>query len=112
MKRAPISTIALAGVMLAATPALAITVTNQNKSEQTFTVDQGENQADQKIAAGASSEVECKEGCELRVRGSGYGRSAKGGDTLVIDESGLLHFADEDIVTGSIGRSDAGKSTK
>ena len=63
MKRPPISAMVLAGTMLAASPALAITVTNQDRSEHTFTVDHGEAQADQKLAAGASTEVECKGGC-------------------------------------------------
>ena len=90
----------LAGTLLAATPALAITVTNRDKGEHTLTVDKGEAQATQKLAAGASAEVDCKEGCELRVAGSGYGRSVEKGDKLVIAE-GMIRFADEDIVTGS-----------
>jgi len=95
----------LACTMLAATPALAITVINQDKEEHTLTVDKGEAQSIQKLAAGASAEVECNEGCELRVAGSGYGRSVEKGDKLVI-EGGMIHFSDEDIVTGST------KSTK
>ena len=101
----------LAGTMLAASPALAITVTNQDKAEHTLTVDQGEAQAEQKLAAGASTEVECKGGCELRVRGSGYGRSPEKGDKLVIDE-GMLHFASEAGVTGSINMPNSGAMKK
>ena len=109
MRHIPILSLILAGTMMAATPALAITVTNQDKAEHTFTVDQGEEQADRKLAAGASTEVECKGGCELRVRGSGYGRSVETGDNLVIDGEGMIRFAGEDIVTGSIKSPDATK---
>ncbi|KQQ01175.1 conserved exported protein of unknown function [Methylorubrum extorquens] len=102
MKFVPVATSLLAVVMLAVTPALALTVINQNKSEQTLTVDRGQAQADQKMAAGASAEVECNEGCELRVRGSGYGRAAEAGDKLIIDDEGMIPFTSEDIVTGSV----------
>lgn len=102
MRHFAIPTVFLAGTMLAATPALAVTVTNQDKGEHTLTVDRGETQADRKLAAGASAEVECKGGCELRVRGSGYGRSVETGDKLVIDDEGMIRFASEVIVTGSV----------
>ena len=100
MRHIPILSLILAGTMVAATPAFAITVTNQDKGEHTLTVDKGEAQATQKLAAGASAEIECKEGCELRVAGSGYGRSVEKGDKLVI-AGGMIRFSDEDIVTGS-----------
>lgn len=100
MRHIPITAAFLACTVLAATPALAITVTNQDKSERTLTVDKGEAQTNQTLAAGASAEVECKEGCELRVVGSGYGRPVNTGDKLVI-AGGMIRFADEDIVTGS-----------
>jgi hypothetical protein len=100
MRQTPITAAFLACTMLATTPALAITVINQDKGEHTLTVDKGEAQANQKLAAGASAEVECKEGCELRVTGSGYGRSVNEGDKLVITD-GMIRFAAEDIVTGS-----------
>ena len=102
----------LVGTMLAASPALAITVTNKDKAEHTLTVDQGETQADQKLTAGASTEVECQGGCELRVRGSGYGRSVEAGDKLVIDTEGMLRFASEPSATGSINRKEAGEPQK
>jgi hypothetical protein len=105
MRHIPITAAFLACTILAATPAFAITVTNQDKGEHTLTVDKGEAQATQKLAAGASAEIECMEGCELRVAGSGYGRSVEKGDKLVI-AGGMIHFDDEDIVTGST------KSTK
>jgi hypothetical protein len=100
MRHIPITAAFLACTILAATPAFAITVTNQDKGEHTLTVDKGEAQATQKLAAGASAEVECMEGCELRVAGSGYGRSVENGDKLVI-AGGMIRFSDEDIVTGS-----------
>jgi hypothetical protein len=97
-----VAAILLAAMMLAVTPELALALSNQNKSEQTLTVDCGQVQADQKMAAGASAEVECNEGCEVRVRGSGYGRTAEAGDKLIIDDEGMIRFASEDIVTGSV----------
>lgn len=111
MNRNAILMIALTGTMMASAPALAITLTNQDKNEHTVTVDQGETQGDQKLAAGASTEIECKGGCELRVRGSGYGRSPEKGDKLVIEE-GMLHFASEASVTGSINTPNPGATKK
>lgn len=111
MKRASVPMIAMAGTMLASAPALAITLTNQDKSEHTFTVDRGDTQADKKIAAGASTEIECKGGCELRVRGSGYGRSVEKADKLVIEE-GTLHFAREAGVTNSNDMQDSETTKK
>lgn len=98
MKRTSISTVVLLGMTLAATPAFAITVTNQDKGEHTLTVDKGETETDQKLAGGASTEVDCQGGCELRVKGSGYGRSVEKGDKLVIKD-GMIAFAAE--TTGS-----------
>ena len=112
MRHIPIPMVFLAGMMLAATPALAVTVTNQDKGEHTLTVDQGVSQADRKLAGGASTEVECLGGCELRVRGSGYGRSVETSDKLVIDDEGMIRFASEAVVTGSIGKTDASGSKK
>jgi hypothetical protein len=63
--------------MLAVTPAFAITVTNQDKRVHSLTVDKGAAQADRKLAAGATVKVESREGCELRVQGSGYRRSVR-----------------------------------
>lgn len=107
MRIIPSTAVFVAYAMLAVTPALAITVTNQDKGEHTFTMDKGEAQVDQQLAAGASTEIECKEGCELRVKGSGYGRSVETGDKLVIDVKGMLHFAGEPTITGSTNASDA-----
>ena len=65
MNRNAILMIALTGTMMASAPALAITLTNQDKNEHTVTVDQGETQGDQKLAAGASTEIECKGGASF-----------------------------------------------
>lgn len=107
MKRTSISTVVLLGMTLAATPAFAITVINQDKGEQTLTVDKGETETDQKLAAGATTEVECQGGCELRVKGSGYGRSVEKGDKLVIKD-GMIAFAGE--TTGSTKTSKGDKA--
>ena len=112
MKRNSMAAIFLTSMTLAASPAFAITVTNQDKVEHTLTVDHGEAQADQKLAGGASTEFECKGGCELRVRGSGYGRSVEAGDKLVIDTEGMLRFGSEPSATGSINAKDAGESKR
>lgn len=98
MKRTSISTVVLLGLTFAATPAFAITVTNQDKGEHTLTVDKGETENHQELAGGASTEVDCQGGCELRVKGSGYGRSVEKGDKLVVKD-GMIGFAGE--TTGS-----------
>lgn len=102
MRHLKITAAAISAFMLAASPALATTVTNGDDKEHTLTVDRGTEQAGQKIAAGASVQIECPERCGLRVEGSGYGRQAASGDKLVIGEKGMLHFAGEAMTTGSV----------
>ncbi|ACL57052.1 hypothetical protein [Methylobacterium nodulans] len=93
---------------LSAGPALAITVSNQDQREHTLTVDRGVEEKDTKIVPGASLKVDCPDGCSLRVRTVGYDRPAEPGDRLVIREDGLLHYASDDLATGSVQGSQAG----
>lgn len=92
----------LGALTLSAGPALAITVTNQDKREHTLTVDRGVEENDTKIAPGSSLKVDCPDGCSLRTRTAGYDNSAENGERWVIREDGLLHYASEDLVTGSV----------
>jgi hypothetical protein len=101
---------AFGAALLVASPAFAITVSNRDAKEHVLTVDRGMQEDDTRMAPGTSVQVDCPEGCALRVRGSGYDRPAEPGDRLVIDRSGLLHYAD-DLATGSV-RTGAPAATK
>ena len=89
--------------MLAASPAVAATVTNQNKKEHILTVDRGEQETDHKIAPGASLQIDCKEGCALRLKNgaAGYDSMVADGDKLLINEKGFLTH-DQALTTGAI----------
>lgn len=109
------STMTLFGaLMLATSPAWAITVTNQAKQEHTLTVDLGATENDHKVAAGKSLNVDCPDGCALRLRSgpAGYDRMADKGDKLVINQDGFLLYADEELVTGSVKEKPTDKGTK
>jgi hypothetical protein len=68
---------ALASVsLLMASPAFATSVTNLDIKEHTITVDRGAKESQQKIAAGATAQVDCLGGCGFTVEGSGYGSYA------------------------------------
>ena len=86
---------ALASVsLLMATPALATSVMNQDTKEHTLTVDRGAKESQQKIAAGATAQIDCPGGCGFTVEGSGYGREPSNDDKLVIKKDGMLDYAD------------------
>ncbi|ACA20004.1 hypothetical protein M446_5714 [Methylobacterium sp. 4-46] len=89
-------------LVLSVSPALAITVTNQDKREHTLTIDRGAEEKDATIAPGASLRVDCPDGCSLRTRTAGYDSAAETGDRWVIRQDGLLHPAGEDLATGSL----------
>jgi hypothetical protein len=101
-------------LVLAASPAWAVTVTNQAKQEHTLTVDLGEKENDLKIAAGASLKLDCPDGCAVRLRSgpAGYDRMAAGGEALVINQGGFLDYADKELATGSIKEQSGSKSQK
>lgn len=86
---------AMSATAVFVSPALAVTVTNQDAAEHTLTVDRGVQEDQQKLAAGASAQIKCPERCEFRVVGMGYGRTAGDGDKLVIAKGGLIQFQSE-----------------
>lgn len=85
------------GVLLIAlaSPALAVSVANQDTKEHTLTVDRGSKETNQKVSAGDTIQIDCPERCGLRVVGSGYGRQPGPDGKLVIDKGGMIRFADE-----------------
>lgn len=83
-------TTVLAAVAMAASPALATTIVNQDTKEHTLTVDRGKEQKDHKIAAGDSLKVDCPEKCGFRLGTVGYGRQAGNDEKLVIGADGML----------------------
>lgn len=78
-----------------ASPAFAVSVTNQDTKEHTVTVDRGSTENNKKVAAGDTLQVDCPERCGMRVVGSGYGRQPGPDGKLIIDKSGMLRFTDE-----------------
>ena len=85
-------TAATAAVMLAAGPALALTVTNKDGKEHTIGLDMGDKETVHKIPAGQSVTFkdECKDGCG--VTGPwGYSKMAKTGDTITTDGKSLIY---------------------
>lgn len=92
-----------AGMMLIvlATPALAVSITNQDTKEHTVTVDRGATESDQKISSGDTLRADCPERCGFRVVGSGYGRQPGPDGKLVIDKAGMLRFEEETASDGS-----------
>lgn len=92
-----------AGTMLIvlATPAFAVSITNQDTKEHTVTVDRGTTENNQKVASGDTLRVDCPERCGFRVVGSGYGRQPGPDGKLVIDKAGMLRFAEEAASNGS-----------
>lgn len=84
-----------AAMTLAAGPALAVTVTNQSDKPLAVTVDLGATEPKTDIAAGATTKIECPEGCELRVPTMSYGLAATRGDKVMIGKDGLLAYQDQ-----------------
>lgn len=81
--------------ILLTTAALAVSITNQDNKEHTVTVDRGATESTRKVSAGDTLKVDCPERCGLRVVGSGYGRQPGPDGKLIIDQAGMLRFADE-----------------
>ncbi|WP_020178577.1 hypothetical protein [Methylopila sp. M107] len=83
-----------AALVLAAAPALAVTVNNPTDKALEITADLGATEPKVKIEAGKSAKVDCPDGCEIRaVDLNSYGVSAKPGDKLTIKD-GVLAYAD------------------
>lgn len=83
---------ALSAVLLAASPAFAVTVTNQDSKTHTVVIDHGPSEQQQDVAAGKSLQVSCPDKCGFRDLAFGTGRLAGGDAKLVIDKAGELHF--------------------
>ncbi|RXF74588.1 hypothetical protein [Hansschlegelia zhihuaiae] len=90
------ATVALAvgATLLAAGPALAVTVANETDKALEVTADLGAQEPKTKIEPGKSAKLDCPEGCEIRVEAlNSYGVAAKTGAKLVIKD-GMLKHAD------------------
>lgn len=81
-----------AGV-LAASPAFAVTVTNQDSKTHTIIVNDGKSDQTKDLAAGASAEFPCPDKCGFRDPAFGTSRVAGGTAKLVIDKDGEVHMA-------------------
>ena len=101
-------TAALGAFMMAASPALATTIANQDKKEHTLTVDHGATQDDRKIAAGESVKIDCPERCGFRLRSVGYGQQPANDENLIINTDGMLQAADD----AAAGKGAAAKKTQ
>lgn len=84
--------VAFGVTMLAAGPALAVTVANETDKALEVTVDLGAQEPKTRIDAGKSTKLDCPEGCEIRVEAlNSYGVAAKTGAKLVIKDGKLQH---------------------
>lgn len=88
-------------LMVLATPAFAVSITNQDTKEHTVTVDRGVIESNRKVASGDTLRVDCPERCGFRVVDSGYGRQPGPDGKLVIDKAGVLRFAEETAANGA-----------
>ncbi len=79
-----------AGV-LAASPAFAVTVTNQDSKSHTVAVNDGKSDTTKGLAAGASADFPCPDKCGFRDLAFGTSRVVGGQTKLVIDKDGELH---------------------
>lgn len=81
-------------LVLTAGPAAAVTVKNTSDVEITIGVDRGSKEEVQKVPAGKSVTVECKDGCG--VTGPwGFSWKASGDDEIVTDGTALVTVMDE-----------------
>ncbi len=77
---------------LAASPALAVTVTNQDSHDHTLTIDRGATETQKALPAGQSLNVDCPDKCGFRDEVFGFSRLAGGPAKLVMDKDAELHF--------------------
>ena len=84
------ASLAAAAAVLLATPALALTIDNQDKAELKFGIDEGNVEHVESIAAGKTGDLsaKCKEGCGL-TGPWGFSWMAKPGDKLVFKDAKL-----------------------
>ena len=76
----------LAVGVMAAMPAVAVTVHNRDVEMREVTFDKGTDENRHKIAPGASVSEMCPAGCAVRVVGRGHDFIAREGDVLSITE--------------------------
>lgn len=84
MKVVPALGASLGMLMLLSSQALAMTITNRDTEGRTVTIVSGEATATHNLAAGASVEDACEEGCMVRVAGVDDEFEAESGDALMI----------------------------
>jgi hypothetical protein len=73
-------------LIVLATPAFAVSITNRDTKEHTVTVDRGTTENNQTVASGDTLRVDSPERCGFRVVGSGHGRQLGPDGKLVIDK--------------------------
>lgn len=83
---------AIATALLAATPGLALTVTNRDSKEHSIGLDMGGKESVHKIAPGQSMTFkdECKDGCGVTGPWD-FSKMAKPGDSITIDGKSLIY---------------------
>lgn len=76
-------------LMVAASPAFALTINNMDKDERAVTIDHGTKEDQLKIPGGKSANADCAGVCAVRLSegGTGHDTMAKTGDKLVIENS-------------------------
>jgi hypothetical protein len=80
---------ATAALFLVAGPAAAATVKNTSDSEITIGIDHGDKEKVEKVPAGGSAKLDCKEGCG--VTGPwGFSWMVSEGDTVTTDGSSMV----------------------
>ncbi len=79
--------------VLAASPAFAVTVTNQDSKSHTIVVNDGKTDATKTLAAGASADFACPDKCGFRDLAFGTSRVVGGSAKLMIDKDGEVHVA-------------------
>lgn len=83
----------LCAALLAASPAFAVTITNQDSKPHTIVINHDQGETRQQIAAGQSATVNCPDNCGFRDLAFGTSRTVGGNAKLVIDKDGELHVA-------------------
>jgi hypothetical protein len=81
---------ALAVLMLLGTPALALTITNNDDIEHAITVIAGEEQNDYNLAPGGTAEDACNPSCSILMDESEEGFDATAADQVSISSEGEL----------------------
>lgn len=75
----------LCAILLTASSALAMTVTNRDTADYTVTIAAGDNEVELDLPAGKSIENACESGCIVRLADGDEEVEAEAGDDLVIE---------------------------